>query len=191
MRKVLEQDFQTTAGVALATCGFFNLIVGIGIRLVLCYSFFMQPKILITKTSADYELIDSGNGEKLERYGKYILRRPDPQALWNKNLSEDEWKNNDAVFDNERKSWKFTQNDFTRNRDSSSLRDGWQIAFDDLKFNIKPTAFKHTGVFPEQSSNWQFIKEKIENRISSSALTANHAYGRSIIPYGRSLEETT
>ncbi|MCX6717259.1 MAG: class I SAM-dependent methyltransferase [Candidatus Taylorbacteria bacterium] len=127
----------------------------------------MQPIILKTKTSADYELIDSGNGEKLERYGKYILRRPDPQALWNKNLSEDEWKNNDAVFDNGRKSWKFTQNDFTRNRDSSSLRDGWQIAFDDLKFNIKPTAFKHTGVFPEQSMNWKFIKENIENRISN------------------------
>ena len=140
----------------------------------------MKYKTLILKTqeSPDYELIDSGNGEKLERYGKYILRRPDPQALWSKNLSEDEWKNNDAVFDNERKSWKFTQNDFTRNRDSSSLRDGWQIAFDDLKFNIKPTAFKHTGVFPEQSSNWSWIISNIKNqkskiKIPDFNLTAN------------------
>jgi 23S rRNA (cytosine1962-C5)-methyltransferase len=127
----------------------------------------MKTTILVTKASADYELIDSGNGEKLERYGKYILRRPDPQALWNKNLSEDEWKNNDAVFDNDRKSWKFTQNDFTRNRDSSSLRDGWQISFDNLKFNIRPTAFKHTGVFPEQSSNWSWIISKIKNQKSN------------------------
>jgi 23S rRNA (cytosine1962-C5)-methyltransferase len=113
----------------------------------------MESKILITKPSADYELIDSGNEEKLERYGKYVLRRPDPQALWKKTLPESDWKSADAVFDANRKTWK-------KNKE---MQNEWQISYDDLKFNIKPTAFKHTGVFPEQESNWQFIKSKIKN----------------------------
>lgn len=114
-----------------------------------------KTSILKTKASADYELIDSGNGEKLERYGKYILRRPDPQALWNKNLTDDEWKASaDAFFfrESERKGW----------RKDKEMQNEWQISFDDLKFNIKPTAFKHTGVFPEQEPNWRFIQEKIK-----------------------------
>jgi len=114
----------------------------------------MEPKILKTLPSADYELIDSGNEEKLERYGKYVLRRPDPQALWNKTLSENEWKNADATFGADKKTWK---------KRNASMQNEWQISFDNLKFNIKPTAFKHTGVFPEQESNWIFIKEKIKN----------------------------
>ena len=114
----------------------------------------MEPKILTTKPSADYELIDSGDGEKLERYGKYVLRRPDPQALWKKILSDAEWKKADTTFDGDRKVWK---------KKTDSMQNEWQISFDNLKFNIKPTAFKHTGVFPEQEPNWQFIKEKIKN----------------------------
>lgn len=115
----------------------------------------MNPIILTTKPSPDYELIDSGNEEKLERYGKYVLRRPDPQALWNKTLSEKEWKNADAVFyqDGDKKGW----------RKNKEMQNEWQISFDDLKFNIKPTAFKHTGVFPEQEMNWRFIKSKVES----------------------------
>jgi len=116
----------------------------------------MEPKILKTLPGKDYELIDSGNEEKLERYGKYILRRPDPQALWNKTLSETEWKNVDATFDGNRKIWK---------KKNESMQNEWQIAFDNLQFNIKPTAFKHTGIFPEQEENWKFIKEKIEYRM--------------------------
>jgi len=118
----------------------------------------MQYKSLILKTEAsvDYELIDSGNGEKLERYGKYILRRPDPQALWKKSLPETEWKNADAFFyrDSDRKGWK-------KNKE---MQNEWQISFDQLKFNIKPTAFKHTGVFPEQEPNWKWIIEKVKSR---------------------------
>jgi len=117
----------------------------------------MEPKILITKPSADYELIDSGNEEKLERYGKYILRRPDPQALWNKTLPETDWKNVDAIFDADRKIWK---------KKNESMQNEWQISFDDIKLNIKPTAFKHTGVFPEQETNWQFIKAKVQSQKS-------------------------
>ena len=114
----------------------------------------IEPKILITKPSADYELIDSGNEEKLERYGKYVLRRPDPQALWNKTLSEIDWKNVDAIFDADRKVWK---------KKNESMQNEWQISFGDIKLNIKPTAFKHTGVFPEQEQNWVFIKSKIKD----------------------------
>jgi len=115
----------------------------------------METKILTTKASTDYELLDSGDGEKLERYGKYILRRPDPQALWKKLLPESDWKGADAFFYNEsdKKGWK----------KSVSMPNEWQISFGDLKFNIKPTAFKHTGVFPEQESNWKWIKEKVKN----------------------------
>jgi len=122
----------------------------------------MEPKILKTLPSADYELIDSGNEEKLERYGKYVLRRPDPQALWNKTLSENEWKNADATFGADKKTWKKNPNPIGRAR-NTSMQNEWQISFDNLKFNIKPTAFKHTGVFPEQEPNWIFIKEKIKN----------------------------
>jgi 23S rRNA (cytosine1962-C5)-methyltransferase len=117
----------------------------------------MEPKILKTKPSTDYELIDSGDEEKLERYGRYILRRPDPQALWEKFLSESEWKNADAIFDADRKVWK---------KKNESMQNEWQISFDDLKFNIKPTAFKHTGIFPEQESNWDFIKSKVQSQKS-------------------------
>ncbi|MBU6370681.1 MAG: class I SAM-dependent methyltransferase [Patescibacteria group bacterium] len=114
----------------------------------------IEPKTLITKPSRDYELLDSGNGEKLERWGKYVLRRPDPQALWNKNLPESEWKSADAVFDANKKVWK---------KKNESMRNEWQVSFGDVKFNVKPTAFKHTGVFPEQEPNWQWTAEKIQN----------------------------
>ena len=115
----------------------------------------IEPKILITKPSEDYELIDSGNEEKLERYGKYVLRRPDPQALWNKTLDEKEWKNADAFFfrDADKKGWK-------KNKE---MQNEWQISFGDIKFNISPTAFKHTGVFPEQEPNWQWTSGLIKN----------------------------
>lgn len=113
----------------------------------------IEPKILITKPSKDYELIDSGGEEKLERYGKYVLRRPDPQALWSKTLSEKEWKSADAFFfrDADKKGWK-------KNKE---MPNEWTISFNDITFNISPTAFKHTGVFPEQEPNWNWTKDTI------------------------------
>lgn len=110
-------------------------------------------KILSTKSSKDYELIDSGAGEKLERFGQYILRRPDPQALWKKNLDEKLWKQADASFSRESDNakWKIKE----------GVAKEWNISLADLNFVIKPTAFKHTGLFPEQESNWTWIKEKI------------------------------
>jgi 23S rRNA (cytosine1962-C5)-methyltransferase len=115
----------------------------------------LEPKILITKSSKDYELIDSGNEEKLERYGKYILRRPDPQALWNKSQPESMWKAADAFFfrDADKKGWK----------KQKEMQNEWKISFDNITFNISPTAFKHTGVFPEQEPNWNWTKNLIKN----------------------------
>ncbi len=118
----------------------------------------MERITLITKPSKDYELLDSGKEEKLERYGKYILRRPDPQALWNKNLLEEEWKKADSYFERkgEKGGWK---------KNNKEMQNEWQISLGNLKFNIKPTIFKHTGVFPEQEMNWNWVKQNVEDRM--------------------------
>lgn len=114
--------------------------------------------ILIIDPSSDYELIDSGEGEKLERFGSVILSRPDPQALWVKRLSSVEWKKADGCFLREEQggSWSLKQN----------MPAKWNISFGGLKFSIKPTAFKHTGLFPEQSVNWGWVRDKIKNQKS-------------------------
>lgn len=97
----------------------------------------------------NYELIDSGNGRRLERFGKYILDRPDPEVLWQKNLPKSEWDKADAVFQN-------------RWIKKNSLPDKWQVEVDDLKFWLKLTPFKHTGIFPEQAWQWEFIREQLK-----------------------------
>jgi 23S rRNA (cytosine1962-C5)-methyltransferase len=111
--------------------------------------------ITTTKASKDYELLDSGDGEKLERFGLYTLRRPDPQALWKKGLDDKEWKKANAVFVREGDNAKWRMKD--------GISKEWVIEMSDLKFLIKPTAFKHTGLFPENEPNWSWIKEKIKN----------------------------
>jgi 23S rRNA (cytosine1962-C5)-methyltransferase len=109
--------------------------------------------ILITETQKDYELIDSGDGEKLERYGNFILSRPDPQALWEK-TSPKEWEKADGVFlrNAQKASWKMKE----------GVSEQWQIELSGLNFIISPTSFKHTGVFPEQSVNWKWISDSIQ-----------------------------
>ena len=114
----------------------------------------MNPKIVITEPSVDYELVDSGDGEKLERFGKVILRRPDPQALWKK-YDELLWKDAHGYFTREGREgkWNFTKD----------APEKWAINFSDLTFNIRPTTFKHTGIFPEQEPNWKWTRELIKN----------------------------
>ncbi|MBI5222605.1 MAG: class I SAM-dependent methyltransferase [Candidatus Magasanikbacteria bacterium] len=112
-----------------------------------------NSKILTTRKSKDYELIDSGEGEKLERFGKIIVARPDPQALWPK-LRQAEWRKADAVFFREEKSgWKVNKN----------VPDNWLIELGGLKFKIHLSAFKHVGLFPEQVGNWDWLYEQIRN----------------------------
>lgn len=110
--------------------------------------------ILITSPWEDYALIDSGHGRRLERWGKFTLDRPDPQVLWKPVLSEKEWSRADARFD--------------RKADGSGtwhtrkpLPEKWTISFEDLSFHVKPTSFKHTGLFPEQTVNWTWLKKLI------------------------------
>lgn len=121
--------------------------------------------ILTTSASADYELLDSGEGEKLERFGSVVLSRPDPQALWKKRLSSVEWKKVDGSFGketaikNERGDWNLKK----------SVPDRWSISFANLKFYIKPTAFKHVGIFPEQAANWDWVRSIISKAKGGSA----------------------
>lgn len=116
-----------------------------------------QSQISITEKSADYELLDSGEGEKLERFGKYILSRPDPQALWRKQLPTAQWKKVDGAFTRLEAKGDWTMEPGTPDR--------WTIEFGGLKFLIRPSSFKHTGIFPEQSTNWDWVREKIKSEI--------------------------
>ena len=95
----------------------------------------------------DYELIDSGNGRRLERFGKYVLDRPDPEVLWSKS-NPGEWNKADAKFE---KNW------INRN----NVPEKWQIDVNGLKFWLKLTPFKHTGIFPEQDWAWEYINKQI------------------------------
>ncbi len=114
--------------------------------------------ILETKTNKGYSLLDSGDGEKLERYGEAVIARPDPQALWKKRLSESEWNKADAYFKRDSKSAEWQ----TRKK----LPERWPIELAGLKFWIKLSAFKHTGVFPEQAGNWGWVLQQVESRKS-------------------------
>ena len=110
--------------------------------------------LLSTKGCQDYELLDSGNGKRLERFGEYIISKPDPQAIWKQSLPYDRWKSADAKFENGK--WE-KRNGFP---------DKWQISYKNVNFYAKLTSFKHTGVFPEQSLNWDFIQQKINDQKS-------------------------
>jgi len=121
-----------------------------------------QSNILITEQSADYELLDSGDGEKLERFGKIVLSRPDPQSLWAKRLDIVEWKKADAKFTREEEG-NTNKSGWTM---KNAIADRWPIELGGLKMEIKPTAFKHVGLFPEQVANWGWLGEIIQTRCS-------------------------
>lgn len=112
--------------------------------------------MLISDDWKDYELIDTGGGEKLERWGKYILRRPDPQVIWPLKEETANWKKAHAHYHRSQSgggSWEF----------KSKLPQRWVIKFEELSFYIEPTGFKHTGLFPEQGANWKWIINKIRS----------------------------
>ncbi|GAB3883628.1 class I SAM-dependent methyltransferase [Spirosoma agri] len=111
---------------------------------------------------ADYELIDSGNFQKLERFGDFVLARPEPQAIWDKSLSDRDWEDRaHAIFRRDRQSPE--RGDW---QTKPEMRDPWYVSFRQgglsLKFKLALTTFKHVGLFPEQSDNWAFIHEKIK-----------------------------
>ena len=103
----------------------------------------------------DYECLDAGGGEKLERFGKIVLRRPDPQAIWNVD-NYDAWKHIDGFYHRSSEgggAWEFKK----------KLPEFWTINYKHLTFKISPTNFKHTGIFPEQAVNWDFMMDKIKH----------------------------
>lgn len=112
-----------------------------------------EKLILGTKPQHDYELIDSGEGKKLERFGSFVLSRPDPEALWELSKGKDIWQKADAEFIRKRKEVEWKK--------KKTLPVSWNIHFGGLTMEIRTTSFKHTGLFPEQLSNWQWMEKKI------------------------------
>ena len=103
----------------------------------------------------DFELIDCSKGEKLERWGKFYLVRPDPQAIWDTPRRNVHWNDRDARYRRSETgggSW-----------DKGRLPANWQVRYGELTFNVKPMNFKHTGLFPEQACNWDFAMRKIRS----------------------------
>ena len=103
----------------------------------------------------DFELIDCSKGEKLERWGKFYLVRPDPQAIWDTPRRNPHWNDRDARYRRSETgggSW-----------DKGRLPANWQVRYGELTFNVKPMNFKHTGLFPEQACNWDYAMRKIRS----------------------------
>ncbi len=104
----------------------------------------------------DYEILDMANGEKLERWGDVILIRPDPQIIWKSKSFPKKWENTNARYNRSSAGgggWKYNK----------KMPENWQIKYKELTFNIKPMGFKHTGLFPEQAVNWDWMIAKIKN----------------------------
>ena len=110
----------------------------------------------ITNNWKDYEIIDASCGMKLERWGNIKLLRPDPQIIWDNGKLEDKYKDINAIYYRSNKGGGHWEN--KKNTPAS-----WKINYNDLTFNIKQMGFKHTGLFPEQAINWDFMMDKIKN----------------------------
>ena len=111
--------------------------------------------MFITHKWQDYEVKDAGDGYKLERWKDIILQRPDPQAIWAK-AEPELWKNCDAVYERSNSgggSWTFNK----------KLPERWTVSYNDIQFFVRPTGFKHTGLFPEQAANWDFMIDEVKN----------------------------
>ena len=115
----------------------------------------------LTPDIRDYELLDTGCGEKLERFGRYVVRRPEPQAIWRKSLDDREWLRADASFlrdskSEERGEWKLRP----------EMPSRWSVEYRyktmQLRMRLALTSFKHVGIFPEQAANWNFIYDSVE-----------------------------
>lgn len=97
----------------------------------------------------DFELIDSGEGGRLERWGEVTLVRPDPQAIWQRSMPREFWDGADARFSHDQ--WQV----------KNELPEHWQLTFDRMKLIARPMNFKHTGIFPEQAANWRLMTDRL------------------------------
>ncbi len=112
--------------------------------------------MIISDKWNDYEILDMANGEKLERWGNIVLIRPDPQIIWKDKSKPALWKKANAHYHRSKSGggeWEYIKN----------VPKAWQIKYKDLTFNLKPMGFKHTGLFPEQAVNWDFMMRKIKD----------------------------
>ena len=110
----------------------------------------------IARDWKDYEILDMSNGEKLERWKNVVLIRPDPQIIWKEKTYPQKWKNANAQYSRSNTgggAWKYNK----------KMPDAWQVKYKNLTFNIKPMGFKHTGLFPEQAVNWDWMINKIQS----------------------------
>ena len=111
--------------------------------------------MIITKFD-EYKILDMAHGEIVESWNGVVLRRPDPQIIWNNDSDKDIWKKTDATYHRS----KTGGGEWEKQK---KIPDSWQIHYKDLTFNLKLMGFKHTGLFPEQASNWDFMIDKIKN----------------------------
>jgi 23S rRNA (cytosine1962-C5)-methyltransferase len=114
----------------------------------------MERKNLEVPGWTDYELIDSGDGMKLERYGNVVMSRPEPQAIW-KPQKPEVWTNAQAVFE-----WKDGKSEW---KTAGTVPEAWPLSWNEVKFTARLTSFKHTGIFPEQAVNWEWIEKAIKD----------------------------
>jgi 23S rRNA (cytosine1962-C5)-methyltransferase len=108
----------------------------------------------------DYELLDTGAGRKLERFGRYVLARPESQALWSRTLADKEWARADAEYEFDERGkghWRFRH----------ALDDRWLMSYRHLKFWARCTPFRHTGVFPEQAALWDWLAERVHPQMQA------------------------
>lgn len=113
--------------------------------------------LLASNHWVDYELVDSGNGQKLERYGPYLFIRPEPQAMWKPALDKQRWNTAHAIFQPGREEsgghWMLRQ----------AINDAWEIGYKDLTFQVQTTGGRHLGVFPEQAPQWDWMQDIIRS----------------------------
>lgn len=113
--------------------------------------------MLVSNEWKDYELLDMAKGQKLEKWGKYILIRPDPQIVWDKKTNPKLWEKADAKYIRSNTGGGHWEK-------YSKIDENWSIKYKNLVFNLKPMGFKHTGLFPEQAVNWDYIISKVSQR---------------------------
>ena len=136
----------------------------------------LKSELLCPAGWSDYELLDSGNFEKLERFGRYVIARPEPQAIWDRSMRAEEWDRlADARFRKDRRS---------DDRGEWILRSGmpeqWFIGYENgglqLRMRLGLTSFKHVGIFPDQSENWNFIYRQVRGRFPGAKVLNLFAY---------------
>jgi 23S rRNA (cytosine1962-C5)-methyltransferase len=113
------------------------------------------PGVMRTQGWADYALVDSGDGRKLERYGPYTVVRPEPQCLWRPALPAEAWAQADAVFD------PTDEEDAGRWRFQGRPRETWPLGWGEVRFNARFTPFRHLAFFPEQAANWAWLDQRV------------------------------